>query len=131
MRRRRTFCGCSLSSPYAIDGRTPVGTIALVYKTYGNGDKIVEITKLNKLFCKNMKARRSELKITQQALADLMGVHRVRVTEIENARNEPTLRQVERVAKALDTSAKKLLTKPKKDNKIGKDDLTTEGKGIQ
>ena len=81
------------------------------------GKKLVEITKLNKLFCRNMKARRSELNITQQALADIMGVHRVRITEIENARNEPTLRQVERVAQALDTTATELLTQNPKTKK--------------
>lgn len=74
---------------------------------------------LHRIFCDNVRERRLQLALTQQLLADRLGLHRVRVTEIESGRSVPTLDLVERVAEALETTADRLLKKIRPLRKTG------------
>ncbi len=60
-------------------------------------------------FCANVKARRLELDLTQQALAKRAGMAQPRIAEIESGSRVPTLPVIERVARGLKTTAAKLL----------------------
>ncbi len=68
-------------------------------------------------FCANAKARRLELELTQQDVADRLGVTQAYVAEIEAGRHTPTLNLVERLAKALKTTASVLIKFPEKISK--------------
>ena len=64
---------------------------------------------LHDTFCDNVRRRRQQLKLTQEELADLVGVHRVRITQTESGTYAPTLDFVERIAVALQTTGARLL----------------------
>jgi DNA-binding XRE family transcriptional regulator len=68
-------------------------------------------TRLHKIFCANIKARRVELSMTQQSAADQMRVSVSYYNEIEAGRHCPSLDTVERVATVLKTPAASLLMK--------------------
>lgn len=65
--------------------------------------------KLHRTFCAKVKARRIELALTQQDVADALGVTQPSYASIENGPAVPTLTQVERVSKVLRVSPAYLL----------------------
>ncbi len=74
-------------------------------------------SELHDAFRENLRALRGELGMTQQQLADHLGVHRVRVCEMEAGRNAPTLDFVDELARKLDIPVDKLLKKKRKSAK--------------
>lgn len=71
-------------------------------------------SELHETFRNNVRARRVQLGMTQQQLANELNVHRVRVCEIEAGRNVPTLDLVDKLAKVLHVAPDKLLRQPRK-----------------
>ncbi|MDT1957744.1 helix-turn-helix domain-containing protein [Carnobacterium divergens] len=60
-------------------------------------------------FSERLKLRRNEKKLTQQTLADLVGVNRVTYTNWENGKREPELGKVVELATELNTTVDYLL----------------------
>lgn len=60
-------------------------------------------------FRHNVRKRRLELRLTQQQVADKLGVSGPYISEIEAGRRTPSLDTVERLATALDCPALQLL----------------------
>lgn len=65
--------------------------------------------KLRKVFAASVRQRRKELGISQEALADLCGLHRTYIGSIERAERNVSLDNIERIAAALNAPAAKLL----------------------
>jgi len=61
------------------------------------------------IFGENVQKYRKEKQISQEKLAELAGVHRTYVGMIERAEKNITLRNMEKIAKALDVKIKDLL----------------------
>ncbi len=57
--------------------------------------------KLPKIISKRIKKLRAELGMTQEDLAEKVGVSRVYIGYVEQGRNSPSLEILERIAKAL------------------------------
>jgi len=57
--------------------------------------------KLTKIICKRIKKYRSEFGMTQEDLAEKVGVSRVYIGYVEQGRNTPSLEILEKIAKAL------------------------------
>jgi transcriptional regulator with XRE-family HTH domain len=57
----------------------------------------------------NVKRMRAKRGLSQQALADLVGIHRVYLAKIEGAVQAPSLEILERLAQALKVKPGKLL----------------------
>lgn len=57
--------------------------------------------KLTKLLCKRIKKYRNDLNMTQEDLAEKVGVSRVYIGYVEQGRNTPSLEILEKIAKAL------------------------------
>jgi len=57
--------------------------------------------KLPKIISKRIKKRRNELGMTQEDLAEKVGVSRVYIGYVEQGRNTPSLEILEKIAKAL------------------------------
>jgi len=68
-----------------------------------NSKNILEI------FGENVQKYRKEKQISQEKLAELAGVHRTYAGMIERAEKNITLRNMEKIAKALDVEIKDLL----------------------
>jgi transcriptional regulator with XRE-family HTH domain len=64
-----------------------------------------------KIFGSNVQKYRKEKQISQEKLAELAGVHRTYVGMIERAEKNITLRNIEKIAKALNVEIKDLLEK--------------------
>jgi transcriptional regulator with XRE-family HTH domain len=64
-----------------------------------------------KIFGGNVQKYRKEKQISQEKLAELAGVHRTYVGMIERAEKNITLRNIEKIAKALNVEIKDLLEK--------------------
>jgi transcriptional regulator with XRE-family HTH domain len=60
-------------------------------------------------FGRRLRVLREERGWTQQQLADLTGIGRVHVSELENGRREPGLRVLAMISKSLDISVSQLL----------------------
>lgn len=60
-------------------------------------------------FGKKVRARRLELGLSQEELADKAGVHRTYIGMIERAEKNITLENIEKIAKSLGVTPKKLL----------------------
>jgi HTH-type transcriptional regulator/antitoxin HipB len=60
---------------------------------------------IHRSLCEQWKARRVELKLTQQEVADRLGISQPAYAEIETGVASPTLTQIERVSKALKLAA--------------------------
>lgn len=58
---------------------------------------------------RKIRALRSKHGWTQQQLADLTGIGRVHVSELENGKREAGLRMLERLAESFDTTVSDLL----------------------
>lgn len=67
-------------------------------------------SELQVAFGENVQKRRLSLKLTQIELADKLSIQQSTLSDIENGRHAPTLETVERIAKALKTTAKALLS---------------------
>lgn len=63
---------------------------------------------IKKLFGLAVRRRRHELGISQEELADRAGLHRTYVTEVENGRRNVSLKNIDRLATALEVSLKNL-----------------------
>jgi len=57
--------------------------------------------KLPKIISKRIKKRRNDLGMTQEDLAEKVGVSRVYIGYVEQGRNSPSLEILEKIAKAL------------------------------
>lgn len=57
--------------------------------------------KLPKIISKRIKKRRNDLGMTQEDLAEKVGVSRVYIGYVEQGRNTPSLEILEKIAKAL------------------------------
>jgi transcriptional regulator with XRE-family HTH domain len=68
-------------------------------------------TDILKIFGVNVQKCRKEKRISQEKLAELTGVHRTYVGMIERAEKNITLRNMEKIAKALNVEIKDLLEK--------------------
>ncbi len=60
--------------------------------------------KLTKIICKRIKKYRNEKGLTQEDLAEKVGVSRVYIGYVEQGRNTPSLEVLEKIAKALKVS---------------------------
>lgn len=65
--------------------------------------------KLTKTICKRIKKYRNDLGITQEDLAEKVGVSRVYIGYVEQGRNTPSLEILEKIAKSLKISITDLL----------------------
>jgi transcriptional regulator with XRE-family HTH domain len=63
------------------------------------------------IFGRNVQKYRKEKQISQEKLAEISGVHRTYVGMIERAEKNITLRNMEKIAKALEVEIKVLLEK--------------------
>ena len=64
---------------------------------------------LNIIFAKNLKRFRMEAGLSQEELASRAGLHRTYLGSIEREERNPSLKNVERLAKGLDISPTELL----------------------
>jgi transcriptional regulator with XRE-family HTH domain len=62
-----------------------------------------------KIFAQNLRARRAQLKLSQEELADLAGLHRTYVGSVERAERNISIDNMEKLAAALGTSIAALL----------------------
>ncbi len=62
-----------------------------------------------KRVAENVKRIRAKRGLTQQALADLVGIHRIYVAQIEGATKTPSLEMLVKLAKALKVKPGRLL----------------------
>ncbi|UTM21872.1 helix-turn-helix domain-containing protein [Dyadobacter fanqingshengii] len=62
------------------------------------------------LFAENIKKSRKEKGLSQEALADLAGLHRTYIGMVERSEKNITLKNIERIAIALKVSIADLLT---------------------
>lgn len=62
-----------------------------------------------KRFSRNLKAAREKSGLSQEALGELTGLHPTEISRLERAAREPRLGTIVKLAKALDTTASKLV----------------------
>lgn len=67
-------------------------------------------SKLVRVFGANVRARRRRLRLSQEELAELAGVHRTYIGMIERCEKNVTIFNIERLAKALSVPPGKLLS---------------------
>lgn len=65
--------------------------------------------KLTKIICKRIKKFRNEICLTQEDLAEKVGVSRVYIGYVEQGRNSPSLEILEKIAKSLKVKISDLL----------------------
>jgi len=61
-------------------------------------------TDIKKRFGKAIRRRRRELDISQEKLAEIAEIHRTYISSIERGERNPSLENIEKLAKALDIS---------------------------
>ena len=66
--------------------------------------------KLTKTICKRIKKYRHEMDLTQENLAEKVGVSRVYIGYVEQGRNTPSLEILEKIAKALKVRLSELIS---------------------
>ncbi|MBY0253922.1 MAG: helix-turn-helix domain-containing protein [Methylobacterium organophilum] len=64
---------------------------------------------LRDVLAKNMRKRRSELELSQEALADRSGIHRTYVSGVERSERNVSIDNIARIAQGLGTEAWRLL----------------------
>lgn len=64
---------------------------------------------LVRVFAENVRRRRKELKLSQEQLADLAGVHRTYIGMLERGEKNVTIYNIERIAGALGVGGSELL----------------------
>lgn len=69
-----------------------------------------EIERMKGVLSVNIKRYRKGRRISQQGLADMCGLHRTYISDLENAKCNPTLSVMMVVAKSLNVSLKDLLS---------------------
>ena len=67
------------------------------------------MTKIYQIVGDKIKKRRLELKITQEALAELSGLHRTYIAGIEKGKRNISIKNLEKIAKALKVTPSDLL----------------------
>jgi transcriptional regulator with XRE-family HTH domain len=65
--------------------------------------------KLTKVICKRIKKHRGEIGMTQEDLAEKVGVSRVYIGYVEQGRNTPSLEILEKIAKNLKVKLRDLV----------------------
>jgi transcriptional regulator with XRE-family HTH domain len=65
---------------------------------------------INQRFGRAVRRRRRELDLSQEELAERAELHRTYVSSIERGERNPSLDNIEKLAKALDTSITRLFT---------------------
>lgn len=65
------------------------------------------------VFAANVRARRNALGLSQEGLAEAAGLHRTYIGMIERCEKNVTIYNIEKLSKALKTSAAELLTTKK------------------
>jgi transcriptional regulator with XRE-family HTH domain len=65
---------------------------------------------LQRAFGRNLRTHREHLGISQEALAELAGIHRTYMGGVERGERNLTLRSIERIADQLDLSPLELLS---------------------
>ena len=65
--------------------------------------------KLTKIICKRIKKFRKDRDLTQEDLAEKVGVSRVYIGYVEQGRNTPSLEILEKIAKALKVKITEIL----------------------
>ncbi len=69
-----------------------------------------EIEQMKVVLSTNIKRYRKTKRVSQQALADMCGLHRTYISDLENAKCNPTLSVMMVVAKSLNVTLKDLLS---------------------
>lgn len=69
-----------------------------------------EIEQMRVVLSANIKRYRKSKRVSQQALADMCGLHRTYISDLENAKCNPTLSVMMVVAKSLNVTLKDLLS---------------------
>lgn len=64
---------------------------------------------LREILAKNIKRMRQASHISQEELADLCGLHRTYISDIERANRNVSVDNIEKIAKALNVTADELL----------------------
>jgi transcriptional regulator with XRE-family HTH domain len=67
----------------------------------------------------NLKAIRTRKGLSQQDVADAVGVSFPRISEIENGKGNPRIQTLERIASSLGVKVNDLISDPKKSRKSG------------
>jgi len=67
-------------------------------------------SEINKRFGKALRRRRRELDLSQEELAERAELHQTYISDIERGGRNPSLENVEKLAKALDISIARLFT---------------------
>lgn len=70
---------------------------------------VVQPSDLIELFAQNVKARRVELGLTQEQLAERLGCHVPYVSNLENGKKTPWLKNLATIAEALETTPDALI----------------------
>ena len=70
---------------------------------------ITKSKNISKTFGKNLKTIREEKQLSQGDIARALGVHRSYISGLERGVRNPTLTNIERIARALDVNIKRLL----------------------
>jgi transcriptional regulator with XRE-family HTH domain len=61
-------------------------------------------------FAANLRRARREKGLTQEALGDAAGLHRTEIGLLENAKRDPRLKTISKLAQALETTPSRLLS---------------------
>ncbi len=64
---------------------------------------------IRKTFAANMRARRQELKVSQELLAERCGLHQTYISEVEGGKRNVSIDNIGAIADALDLPAASLL----------------------
>jgi transcriptional regulator with XRE-family HTH domain len=73
--------------------------------------------RLRYVFGKNVRRRRRDLDLSQEALADLAGVHRTFVSSVERGERNVSIDNIEKIATALGSAPEALLARSKPEPK--------------
>lgn len=68
---------------------------------------------LHRVFAQNLRSLREDKSLTQEEMADRMGIRQPQYSALERAQNSPTLATVERAATALGVTCEELLAAKK------------------
>lgn len=85
------------------------GTKVLVPATWLRPNRWRAMSTFEQILGRVIAERRKSVGVTQEALADLCGVHVTYISQLERGVKSPTLRVFRSIAKALDTTGNKLL----------------------
>jgi transcriptional regulator with XRE-family HTH domain len=68
-----------------------------------------KVTKARRLLARNMRARREQLGVSQEKLAELSQLHRTYISSVERCQRNIGIDGIERIAKALGLALEELL----------------------